>query len=1219
MAPAESMSAPLYQVKLLQALRNGDPALIHPFLAEIGKDKRKSNDDLDTGAAALHLAVRCASVDTVSLLLSHRAISPNGLHPPGSATTPLHLAASLGRVDIVNLLLEQDSINDALRDAQGRMPSEVARGRDVLKAIHDSHAFLNASYRSLLRSYILSPPTEPPATALLALLASPRTRFVDLSYLDDGSGRALLHEAARRKDLRLIELAVRAGADVFVRDRRGKMAGEGGAGKDKDERVRVFLRQFANHDTTLIEPDNAAALAEPPVLKGYLNKYTNVARGYSTRWFVLKNGILSYYRRQEEETIASRGSIRMQSARLKASTTDRLRFEVHAAHMGGPQPQKWYMKANHPVEAARWTAALGRSIEWGRLRELTDGEGSAGASVSGSVRSGAHSSVSESGREVGGGVARRRSGESDSSGLRSVRSGRSARSHAQRLSGTLLRRTGKSMSGSGGSLSSRVEIEGDASPDLNLMGMQARGGGASTASWNGSGSGPGGEDEEDAEGDDEAFGEGESSEAESGGGMLAPPHESEFELHGNSVAAQMELTAQLLADLDLPDQSALQESFGVVQGLLNEHVEMSRQREAWWRRQLERERKRLKFWEESLATVVREGETLEKELRVRSRKRGSRFFDSAEGTLRQRPSHLGIPGVGKTVQEEPRVSAKEYFPEAPTAVEQPPPRETPKRTQTQETITPSPSRTPTLTTPTLPAVPLSKFAAETYDDEAIDTDEEDEFFDAIESGTLPNLVIPDSLAFPGGAAHALPRTLDLAPYAGYANLRQSLDLNEERPSTSLWSVLKHSIGKDLTKISFPVFFNEPTSMLQRMAEDMEFSECLDAAARDKDPLRRLAFVAAFAMSNYSSTIGRIAKPFNPMLSETFEYVRFDKEYRYMSEQVSHHPPISACWAESPSWHYYGEVDAQNKFMGKSFEIRPTGIAHAELIIPAERGGPGYPAAPERFGEGKVVEHYSWKKVTTNVSGFILGSPTIDHYGDMIITNHRTGDQCILTFKPRGWRGKDAFEIAGEVVDASGRVAYQLAGRWNSQLIASPAPTAADGMEGVGALNPDLHVVDGAISPGSGPPHFVLWRNSEKPAGSPFNLTPFAITLNDCPEATLRPYLCPTDCRLRPDQRAFELGKWELANELKNEQEQKQRAVRKAREEGRKAPHRPRWFRAETDGDTGERVWSPSRVGEMLEYWVERERVYAQGGTAKAQWKDVDDIFIEAPGGIMQQR
>jgi oxysterol-binding protein 1 len=46
---------------------------------------------------------------------------------------------------------------------------------------------------------------------------------------------------------------------------------------------------------------------------------------------------------------------------------------------------------------------------------------------------------------------------------------------------------------------------------------------------------------------------------------------------------------------------------------------------------------------------------------------------------------------------------------------------------------------------------------------------------------------------------------------------------------------------------------------------MEFSECLDAAVNERDPHRRIAFVAAFAMSNYSSTIGRIAKPFNPML------------------------------------------------------------------------------------------------------------------------------------------------------------------------------------------------------------------------------------------------------------------------------------------------------------------------------------------------------------------
>lgn len=106
--------------------------------------------------------------------------------------------------------------------------------------VTDSRSFLNASYRSLLHSYVLSDIKAQPSPALVSLLESPRAKGVDLSYLDDTSGTSLLHEAARRKDLRLIELAVRAGADVFVRDRRGKMTYDG---VGKDDRVRVFLRQ----------------------------------------------------------------------------------------------------------------------------------------------------------------------------------------------------------------------------------------------------------------------------------------------------------------------------------------------------------------------------------------------------------------------------------------------------------------------------------------------------------------------------------------------------------------------------------------------------------------------------------------------------------------------------------------------------------------------------------------------------------------------------------------------------------------------------------------------------------------------------------------------------------------------------------------------------------------------------------------------------------------
>ncbi len=167
----------------------------------------------------------------------------------------------------------------------------------------DSRSLLTASYRSLLRTYILSPPNDPPSQNLIALLSSPRGRLIDLSYLDDASGTTLLHEAARRKDFRLVELAVRAGADIFIRDRKGRPVQEV---VGKDDKMRVFLRQceyrpvsrllschplaVANNDTTLL---NDTPMSGPPTLKGYLNKYTNVARGYSTRWFVLKDGALS--------------------------------------------------------------------------------------------------------------------------------------------------------------------------------------------------------------------------------------------------------------------------------------------------------------------------------------------------------------------------------------------------------------------------------------------------------------------------------------------------------------------------------------------------------------------------------------------------------------------------------------------------------------------------------------------------------------------------------------------------------------------------------------------------------------------------------------------------------------------------------------------------------------------------------------------------------------
>lgn len=89
--------------------------------------------------------------------------------------------------------------------------------------------------------------------------------------------------------------------------------------------------------------------------------------------------------------------------------------------------------------------------------------------------------------------------------------------------------------------------------------------------------------------------------------------------------------------------------------------------------------------------------------------------------------------------------------------------------------------------------------------------------------------------------------------------------------------------------SFPcwqVNFNEPLSMLQRLTEDLEYSELLDRAARCGSSLEQMCLVAAFSVSSYSTTVHRTAKPFNPLLGETYELDRLEEYgYRSVSEQV----------------------------------------------------------------------------------------------------------------------------------------------------------------------------------------------------------------------------------------------------------------------------------------------------------------------------------------------
>ena len=123
------------------------------------------------------------------------------------------------------------------------------------------------------------------------------------------------------------------------------------------------------------------------------------------------------------------------------------------------------------------------------------------------------------------------------------------------------------------------------------------------------------------------------------------------------------------------------------------------------------------------------------------------------------------------------------------------------------------------------------------------------------------------------------------------NRRKHIPARPERPLNIL-KFLKNTLGKELTRLSFPVEFNEPLSMLQRLLECLEFWWILDRAAKEDDPELQANLVALYHFGCFMRISDRIKKPFNPFLGETYELDLWDEPegFRAVVEQVKHHPP-----------------------------------------------------------------------------------------------------------------------------------------------------------------------------------------------------------------------------------------------------------------------------------------------------------------------------------------
>uniref|UniRef100_A0A8C7LMI7 Oxysterol-binding protein n=1 Tax=Oncorhynchus kisutch TaxID=8019 RepID=A0A8C7LMI7_ONCKI len=334
---------------------------------------------------------------------------------------------------------------------------------------------------------------------------------------------------------------------------------------------------------------------------------------------------------------------------------------------------------------------------------------------------------------------------------------------------------------------------------------------------------------------------------------------------------------------------------------------------------------------------------------------------------------------------------------------------------------------------------------------------------------------------------------------------------------SLWNILKNNIGKDLSKVAMPVQLNEPLNTLQRLCEELEYSELLDRAANTQDPFERMVYIATFAVSGYASSYHRAGgKPFNPVLGETYECDRPDKGLRFVAEQVSHHPPISACHADSKNYIFWQDMRWKNKFWGKSMEIVPVGTTHVML--------PG-------FGD-----HYEWNKVTSCIHNILSGQRWIEHYGEISIRNTSTDIcQCKVTFIKAKYWNSSVNEVEGTITDHKGKVIHRLFGKWNEGVYCGDPPSAT-----------------------------CIWRANAMPADHEqyYGFTKFAMELNEL-DPSLKLLLPPTDTRLRLDQRLLEEGNVEAAEEQKQKIEQQQRDRRRVLEENTMT-HQPTFFRKSKD-------------------------------------------------------
>ncbi|AFZ79297.1 oxysterol-binding protein, putative [Theileria equi strain WA] len=392
---------------------------------------------------------------------------------------------------------------------------------------------------------------------------------------------------------------------------------------------------------------------------------------------------------------------------------------------------------------------------------------------------------------------------------------------------------------------------------------------------------------------------------------------------------------------------------------------------------------------------------------------------------------------------------------------------------------------------------------------------------------------------------------------------------------SIWSILKDLIGKDLSRISMPIILNEPTSSLQRSSEDFEYVSLLTEAYGKDTPVERLAYVTIFSITPYASAVGRTYKPFNPLLGETFELSH--RGFKFIAEQVAHHPPICAFHCSSDEFEAYGTTNVVINFTGKAIEANILGPFLVNLKLDSG------------------LEKYKLQRCYLIIHNIIFGKMWIEIVGTSIIKNVTDGAFSVVQYLKKGWFDKEIHKIRGLVFDKYGCPHFYLSGICSKYIFMEKVyPQASKTSRKIlhedGTLNFNKSLYKNEedawdafvneidwnninVVPNS---KRQVWKPNVRPPGNEqyYGFGYITMELNELSDdynpdkGAVMPI---TDSRFRPDQRAYENGNIDFASAEKRRLEEKQRAVAKSRTNS-DISYKPMWFDKVIDKTTNQANW-----------------------------------------------